>query len=445
MTTQPLRKSIPPQRARSNMSFNKSLAQQAWMIAPDTVRVMEALDAQKGMARFVGGCVRDALVNRDVIDIDIATPYKPDEVIEKLKAAKINYVPTGLKHGTVTAIVDGKPFEITTLRIDVNPFGRHAEVAFTDDWGKDAARRDFTINAMSANMDGQIYDPYNGVEHLRSGTVVFVGEPEERIKEDILRILRYFRFYAHFGQGVPDANALKGCAKMAKDLHKLSAERVRRETFKLLESDRCGLVWKIMLRAGVVTHFLPEATNADALMRLVTLEQGQQHKAYVIRRLAALLDVTKEGLISVIKALKLSNEQAYTLSSLTLPAQPVDMGMLDHEVKQLVFRTDGDTARSLLLLSAARTGNRENLERLYQLATAFKPPRFPVIGDDVMKLGWKEGPEVGRILNELSEWWLLKDFAPGRGECLERLKTEYPPPVEDKKATPVWITGGRKE
>jgi poly(A) polymerase len=429
------------------MSFNKSIAQQAWMIAPDTVRVMEALDAQKDMARFVGGCVRDSLVNRDVIDIDIATPYKPDEVIEKLKAAKINYVPTGLKHGTVTAIVDGKPFEITTLRIDVNHFGRHADVAFTDDWGKDAARRDFTINAMSANMDGQIFDPYNGVEHLRTGSVVFVGEPEERIREDILRILRYFRCYAHFGQGVPDANALKACAKMASQLHRLSGERIRRETFKLLESDRCGLVWKIMLRASVVTHFLPEATNADALMRLVTLEQGQQNKAYILRRLAALLDVTRDGLISVAKALKLSNEQAYTLSTLALPVQPVDMNMLDHEVKQLVYRTDNDTARSLLLLSSARTGNKEGLERLYQLATSFKPPRFPVIGDDVIKLGWKQGPEVGKILNELSEWWMMKDFVPGRTECLQKLQDDYgsPAPSPEKKGTPVWITGGRKE
>jgi poly(A) polymerase len=199
-----------------------------------------------------------------------------------------------------------------------------------------------------------------------------------------------------------------------------------------------------MLRAGVVTHFLPEATNADALMRLVALEQGQQHRAYVLRRLAALLDVTKDGLMSVARALKLSNEHAYALSTLVLPAQRVDMKMPDHEVKQLVFRTDGDTARSLLLLSAARTGNRENLEHLYQLATSFKPPRFPVIGDDVIRQGWREGPEIGRILAEMSEWWMLKDFQPGRSECLQKLKDDYPPPPE-KNNTPAWITGGRKE
>lgn len=416
--------------------FNGKLAHQAWMISPDTLKVMEALKSNGGDARFVGGCVRDALVNRAVLDIDIATPLKPEQVIERLEAAKIKYAPTGLKHGTVTAIVDGHPFEITTLRIDVNPFGRHAEVAFTDDWEKDAARRDFTINAMSATLEGDVYDPFNGVEHLRTGKVVFVGEAEQRITEDILRILRFFRFYAHFGQGLPDKEALRACAKLAGQIVKLSAERIRQETFKLLESDRSADVWDIMMHAGIVTHYLPEATNVPVLQRLIALEHDQQGKAFVLRRLAALLDITRNSVPAVVKALRLSNEQAAQLATLSTPTWKVSMRMSKKEVERLVYRLDNDMVRSLLLLAAARENTRENFDELYRAATAFRPPRFPLIGDDVMKLGWKEGPEVGRILSEMGEWWMDEEFRPGRTECLKRLQENYPPSTGTR---PAWL------
>ena len=423
--------------------FNAKLAQQAWMIAPDTVRVMEALKANGGDARFVGGCVRDALVNRSVLDIDIATPLKPEEVISRLVAAKIKYAPTGLKHGTVTAVVDGHPFEITTLRIDVNPFGRHADVAFTDDWEKDAARRDFTINAMSATMDGDVYDPFGGVEHLREGRVLFVGAPELRIKEDVLRILRFFRFHAHFGQGQADLKALVACAKLSGEIVKLSRERIRQEIFKLLESDRSADVWNTMLYAGVVTHFLPEATAVPVLQRLIALEtevHDQQGKAFVLRRLAALLDVTDGAIPMVVEALKLSNEQAAQLATLASTTWKVTMNMTPKEVERLVYRLDNDMVRSLLLLASARENSRENFNTLYRAATSFRPPRFPLIGDDVMKLGWKEGPDIGRILKEMGEWWMDAEFRPGRTECLSRLKDSYPPPPPPR---PVWL--GAKE
>ncbi|TAL28965.1 MAG: CCA tRNA nucleotidyltransferase [Alphaproteobacteria bacterium] len=408
------------------------------MISPDTVRVMEALQADGGDARFVGGCVRDALVNRPVLDIDIATPLKPDEVIARLNAAKIKHAPTGLKHGTVTAIVDGHPFEITTLRIDVNPFGRHAEVAFTDDWEKDAARRDFTINAMSATMDGDVYDPFNGVEHLRTGRVVFVGEAEQRIREDILRILRFFRFYAHFGQGRPDMRALLACSRLAGEIVKLSAERIRQEIFKLLESDRSADVWNIMMHAGVVTHFLPEATAVPVLSRLIELEAARHHqgKAFVLRRLAALLDITQNCVPMVIKALKLSNDQAAQLATLATPTWKVSLRMSVKEVEQLVYRLDNDMVRSLLLLASARENTREHFDELYQAATAFRAPRFPLVGGDVLKIGWKEGPDVGRILGEISEWWMEQGFKPGRTECLAKLLENYPNNPDPK---PAWL------
>jgi len=408
--------------------YHGKLAKKAWMVAPETVAVMDALAATGVEPRFVGGCVRNALVNRDVLDIDIATPLRPDEVIAHLTAAKIKSIPTGLSHGTITAVVDGKTFEITTLRVDVNPLGRHAEVEFTEDWKTDAARRDFTINAMSANIHGDVFDPFGGIEDLRIGRVVFVGDPDQRIEEDVLRILRYFRFYAHFGQGLPDGPALRACARAASRLPRLSAERIRQETFKILESDRCAIVWNVMLRAGVVTHFLPEATNVKALERLLAEEQDHHAHAFVLRRLAAVLEVMLTGIDSLVRGLKLSNEQADQLLTLLEPPVEVRTDMPEKYVRRMVYALGNDMSRSLLLLQAAKTGEKKNLDALYNVATAFRAPRFPLVGDDLRKLGWAQGPDIGQVLHELEEWWIEQDFAPGRTAALEKLATEYAPP-----------------
>ncbi len=408
-------------------TYHGKLARKAWMASEETLRVMEALAATGIEPRFVGGCVRNALVNRNVVDIDIATPLLPAQVIEHLKAANIKAVPTGLSHGTITAVVDGKPFEVTTLRVDVNPLGRHAEVEFTDDWKKDAARRDFTINAMSANMHGDVFDPFGGIEDLRMGRVVFVGDPEQRIEEDILRILRFFRFYAHFGQGMPDGAALRACARLAHKIPNLSAERIRQETFKILESDRCAVVWNLMLRSGITGHFLPEATDVAALERLLVEEQDHHTHAFVLRRLAAVLDVTLAGLESLVDGLRLSREQADQLLTLLEPPQEVRTDMSEHAVRKLVYTFGNDMARSLLLLNAAKTGQKKNLDALYVVATSFRPPRFPLLGEDVKKLGHPQGPEIGHILSELEDWWIAKDFAPGRREMLEKLAAEHMP------------------
>jgi poly(A) polymerase len=289
---------------------------------------------------------------------------------------------------------------------------------------------------MSATIEGDVYDPFGGVEHLRTGKVVFVGDPEQRIREDVLRILRFFRFYAHFGQGRPDLKALVACAKMAHFIVKLSAERIRQETFKLLESDRSADVWDIMMHAGVTTHFLPEATAVLALQRLIDLEHDQQGKPFALRRLAALLDMPRANLPYVVKALKLSNEQAAQLATLATPTWKVSMGMTVKEVQRLVYQLDNDMVRSLLLLASARENTRDNLDDLYRAATSFRAPRFPLLGEDVLKLGWKEGPDVGRILGEMRDWWMEKDFRPGRTECLAKLLENYP---LNPSAKPDWL------
>jgi len=407
--------------------FSGKLSPQAWMIAPETQKVMAALLEDGGDARFVGGCVRDALVNRKVIDVDIATPLKPEEVIERLTRHKIAYAPTGLKHGTVTAIAGGHPFEITTLRLDVATFGRHAEVAFTDDWKADAARRDFTINAIFSTAEGDIYDPFGGVADLRLGRVRFVGDAEKRIHEDILRILRFFRFYAHFGKGEADAAALKACAAAAAQIPKLSAERIRQEVLKLLDSDHCPAVWKLMSQCGIVAHFLPEAVRVEALENLVRLENEHHSQSFALRRLAAVLDVTNSGGARIAEKLRLSNDQAAQLSQMTGPDAALPLDMDDAAVRKFVYRLGNDMTRNLLLLAAAKTGDQGKLEQLYQTATEFRAPRFPLQGEDLLNLGYAPGPEIGLVLETIEEWWIGRDFAPGRAECLQKLNAGFKP------------------
>lgn len=392
------------------------------MVAPETHKVMESLMRDGGDARFVGGCVRDALVNRKVIDIDIATPLKPEEVIARLQTDKIAVVPTGLKHGTVTAVCDGRPFEITTLRRDAATYGRHADVIFTDDWRVDAARRDFTFNALYATLDGDVHDFFGGIEDLRIGRVAFIGDAEERIREDVLRILRFFRFYAHLGRGDADAAALAACEKLSDLIPRLSAERIRTEVLKLMESPRAADVWQLMMEHRIVTRFLPEATNTQRLSRLIALEEKYQSHGFIMRRLAAVLDVTVQGIIDISDDLRLSREQTQQLLALFEPSFEVTLRMDEKATRHAVYKLGNDVVRSLLLLRAAESGAEENLREIYGWATAFRVPRFPLVGNDVLAMGIAPGPEVGRVLADVEDWWAAQDFAPGRTKCLERLK-----------------------
>ncbi|MBW7910078.1 MAG: CCA tRNA nucleotidyltransferase [Alphaproteobacteria bacterium] len=392
------------------------------MVAPETHKVMESLMRDGGDARFVGGCVRDALVNRKVIDIDIATPLKPEEVIARLQTDKISVVPTGLKHGTVTAVCDGRPFEITTLRRDAATYGRHADVIFTDDWRVDAARRDFTFNALYATLDGDVHDFFGGIEDLRIGRVAFIGDAEERIREDVLRILRFFRFYAHLGRGDADAAALAACEKLSDLIPRLSAERIRTEVLKLMESPRAADVWQLMMEHRIVTRFLPEATNTQRLSRLIALEEKYQSHGFIMRRLAAVLDVTVQGIIDISDDLRLSREQTQQLLALFEPSFEVTLRMDEKATRHAVYKLGNDVVRSLLLLRAAESGAEENLREIYGWATAFRVPRFPLVGNDVLAMGIASGPEVGRVLADVEDWWAAQDFAPGRTKGLERLK-----------------------
>jgi poly(A) polymerase len=397
-----------------------TLPPQPWMAAPATRAVMTALAARGGVARFVGGCVRNALLARLHTEIDIATSSAPTDVIALLTAAGIKAIPTGIEHGTVTAVQDGTTFEITTLRRDVETMGRKAVVAFTDDWAADAARRDFTLNAIYCDLDGTLYDPADGLGDLRAGRVRFVGDAGQRIQEDYLRILRFFRIYAHYGRPPADVAALRACRQHAKGLAILSVERVAHELMRLLAAPDPATVLALMAEYEVLAHVLPEATDIDRLRALVRIDSADP---VPLRRLAAVLglDVAKAERVAL--RLKLSNRERVRLAAAARRA-------FGHEpdaanVRNNLYRYGPEAFTDQVYLRWAEAGGRAGDARfppLLERARAWQPPRFPLSGDDVLALGIERGPKVGELLAAVEEWWMEGGFTASRDECVARLR-----------------------
>lgn len=393
---------------------------QPWMTSPKTLAVLTALDEGGIKVRFVGGCVRDALLGRKISDIDLATDAPPERVMEYLQKAGLKVIPTGLSHGTVTAVSGGTPYEITTLRHDVETDGRRAVVAFTDDWKADAARRDFTMNALSLEPDGVLHDPFGGVEDLRAGRVRFVGDARQRLTEDVLRLLRYFRFYAHYGRPPPDDEALAACRDMAHMLPRLSAERVRVEILKLLAAPDPAAVIRLMRDEGVLDHFLAQATGIDRLARMVAVESGLG-LCDPLRRLAALLPVDADTARHLAQGLRLSNRERDRLVAMSSP--PVSLSSdLDGPARRRALYSIGHEAwPDLVLLAwvdAHRTPDDPAWRSLLAEAENWPRPLFPLTGQDVKKLGIEEGAAVGELLRAAESWWIENDFRAGRDECL---------------------------
>jgi len=396
----------------------------AWVAYPETERLFDVLssDGADMAPRFVGGCVRDALMNRTVCDIDLATPLLPERVMALLAAADIRAIPTGLEHGTVTAIVDRMPFEVTTLRRDIETDGRHAKVSFTDNWQEDAARRDFTVNALFCDLEGRVYDFFGGVQDLRRGVIRFIGDAETRIQEDYLRILRFFRFYAHYAGGTtPDQASLTACEKYAAEIPRLSKERITHEFLRLLEAKTTAQTLRFMETAGVLRHVTAQNADIDALEKLIRLEEGWETDYDAMRRLAVLF-------AEDVDLFCLSRNEAKQLRTLRDPAlvKKVWTKMSDFEIRQFVYDHGNALLRDMLLLAAARERDvktRDVYRGLHRLATSCRLPRFPLLGKDVMALGLEEGKELGDMLRKVETWWRDKDFRPGRTECLAYLKT----------------------
>ena len=411
------------------------------MTAPVTRAVVKALTADGADVRFVGGCVRDALLGRESADIDIGTPDPPERVMGLLGRAGIESrnVPRGLSHGTVIAVCDGEHFEVTTLRRDERTDGRHAEVAFTDDWREDAARRDFTINAMSAAPDGALHDYFGGQADLEAGRVRFVGDPATRIAEDHLRLLRFFRFHAWYGHGAPDKAALAACKAAAHTIPTLSGERVQAEMLKLLAAPDPLAPLAAMRDAGVLAQLLPEASEAKRLARLLAIE-GSVGDGDPLRRLGALI-ADAEAAHDVAARWRLAGADAARLAAavdaspatfhfdispveVTHRAAPIAPALDRRAQRRLVYELGRERFREKVLYAwSAEDGDEyeEVWRAMLETAEQWEVPTFPVTGADVLARGIPEGPEVGDLLAAVEGWWTERDFAPDRAALLERL------------------------
>lgn len=381
----------------------------SWMTDKASRAVMAAL---KGDARYVGGCVRDTLLKRPIGDIDIATPLFPEEIMRRLAAAKIKAVPTGITHGTITAVTDKRPFEITTLRRDVETFGRQARVAFSADWREDSERRDFTMNALYLNGEGDVFDYHDGVKDLRQGKVRFVGDPATRIREDVLRLLRFYRFHAWYGRGEADAAARAACRASAPLLPTLSGERVQAELLKLLLAKDPLPSLTMMQEDGVLARILPKTRGLEGLARLVKLEPA----ADAVRRLAALVADDAEGLA---RKLKFSNADRERLVALM---QPVDLTTDAVAQRRLLYRLGREAYVDRVLVTAAVSGETAAVKKLLAAAKKWKPVTFPLRGADIAAAGVPEGPAIGELLAALEAWWEDGDFKATRKDCLAELK-----------------------
>jgi poly(A) polymerase len=411
--------------ASSNPDRPQRLAGADWLRRPQTQAVFAALAARGHAARAVGGAVRNALLGRPVVDVDIATPAHPEQVVAAAEAAGLTAVPTGIAHGTVTVIADRVPYEVTTLRRDVETHGRHATVAFTDDWAADAGRRDFTINALYCSADGELFDPLGGAPDIDARRVRFIGEPRERIREDYLRILRFFRLTAEYAEGPPDAAALAACVLEREGLARLSAERVRQELQRLLVARRGPELVRAMLDYGLLPSVLASAPRPTLLERLATLETALAAAPDAILRLAALAVEVPEDADRLADRLRLANDERARLARVAMHAPDVSPSAPEAAARAYLY-AEGTTAyRDRVLIAWARSTDAPDSQpwraRL-TLPERWQPPRLSVGGADVMALGIPAGPRVGELLRALEAWWIAGDFAADEIALKERLR-----------------------
>ena len=396
-----------------------------WLKAAPTQKLLAALEAARaGASRFVGGCVRNTLMGRAVDDIDIATQLTPDAVIALAQEAGFAAHPTGIEHGTVTVVVDHHPFEITTLRRDVSTDGRRATVAFTEDWAEDAARRDFRMNALYADARGAIHDPTGGgLDDARAGRVIFIGDAHTRIKEDYLRILRFFRFNAWYARGPLDPSGLHACADLVAGLDTLSVERVWKEAKKLLGAPNPRAAWEGMEAIEVRARALGEMTHRDRLGALMTLEADLMLPVDPMTRVAAALPDQLTA-AAFARRLKLSNEERDRLVAALGDEVKLTSYMSLREMRRAIYKVGNEAFRDRVMLAWAESGHAkaQQWRALVAHAQMWTPPKLPLTGDEIMAAGVPAGPKVGLVMREVEAWWIDSDFPDDKLSIIERLK-----------------------
>lgn len=390
-------------------------------------KLLACLEAAKpGATRLVGGCVRDALMNRPVADVDAATTLLPEAVMKAATGAGYKVVPTGIDHGTVTVVIDGEPVEVTTLRRDVSTDGRRATVAYTDDWAEDAARRDFRLNSLYCDASGTIHDPTGaGIADALAGRIIFVGDPATRIREDALRVLRFFRFQAWYGTGEPDRAALAACAEGAALMDALSVERVWKELKRLLAATDPGPAVQAMAATGVLTRLLPEASGTSLLASLLQIETTYFLEHDPMQRLMALIPRDQASVTALAARLRFSRAEAGRLEAWANDQTRLVSWLSARAVRAGLYRMGPALWLDRVRLAWAADPEPRRVPQwraLMALASGYQAPRFPVTGEQVLAAGARKGPTVGTILQELEDWWIETDFTDDELSLAERLK-----------------------
>tara|TARA_R110001583_G_scaffold32107_1_gene109677 strand:+ start:12865 stop:14196 length:1332 start_codon:yes stop_codon:yes gene_type:complete len=422
------------------------LAPYGVMATPETARLFAALAQKGGTARYVGGIVRDALLARDLGDVDIACDLKPETSMKALEDAGIRVIPTGLQHGTITALINEYSYEITTLRVDVMTDGRHAEVAFTDNWWLDAKRRDFTFNALYCDPDGTIYDPFDGESDLRAGKVRFIGVAEDRIAEDYLRILRFFRFFAHFGRPPLDAIGAEACRKGASGLRGVSRERIRDEMFKLLRAKTPAATIGNMVGFSVLPVILPELVNIPRLRIVEWLETTALADPAItidpLRRMAALFTSDKGGddgiahAAQCARSLRLSNDEVERFSLMTASFRLISNVMDAKRIRRHLYHLGADAFRDAVIMAWAdhaahaerpMPGENARWQEMLVCAHEWQAPQLPVKGRDILQANLvPPGPMVGQLLRLAEEYWLENDMTPDHTRLMAYMADHVP-------------------
>jgi poly(A) polymerase len=399
-----------------------SLKDAPWLKWPETARIFAALEAPGVATRAVGGAVRDSLLGRPVEVVDLATTALPQQVMTLAVNAGLKAVPTGIEYGTVTIVADGVPFEVTTLRRDVETFGRHATVAFTEDWAGDARRRDFTLNALYAASDGTLFDPLGGYDDVLAGRVRFIGDAEARIKEDYLRILRFFRFNAYYGKGPFDPQGLRASVALRSGMAQLSAERVAGEVRRILVAPQAMRAVEALFDYGLLADILGGVPRLQRLRRLAAIDEALRREPDAMTRLAALAVFVSEDAVRLSARLHLSNAEQAVLA---LGAGDHDQSGLPDEAaaKRLLYRLGPRDYAAAALIAFAGSGaapDDKSWREAATLAERWHAPVFPLKGTDVIGLGGVEGPALGALLKTLEAEWVSEGFAVSKGELLER-------------------------
>ena len=403
----------------------KTINVKHWTSDKDIKILFSILKQKNEESRFIGGCVRDLLIKKKDADIDMATTIVPNKVLELLKKNNIKTLTSGISHGTVIALINKRKFEITTLRKDIKTDGRHAVVEFTKDWIIDSKRRDFTINAISCDFKGNLYDYHNGIGDLKKGKINFIGDTKKRIKEDYLRILRFFRFYAYYGKQNLNRIDLQFCKDYSFLLKKLSSERIYLEFKKILESDYSYKTLNLMKKNNILKYII--FSNVD-LSKIENLEKIDKNKKYVNFHLkfSSILSDNTKSLNKTVKFLKLPNIEVKKINKIFLYKKNFVLGKTKKNILKSLYLLGKDLFIDLVILECIKKRrNNASLKKYLNtidLVKKLRLPKFPIEGKDVLNSGVIPGPLVGKILQQVEKWWIENEFKPNKKECINKIK-----------------------